>query len=69
MKTNEATTPAMTAEVDGQYLVIRVRMHPPRPSVSGKTLVVASSNGNVPTAAQVNGQLVVVGVNAYIRKA
>ena len=37
-------------------------------SKSGKTTIVASSGGNQPTAAVVDGQPVIVGVNCYIRK-
>jgi hypothetical protein len=39
-----------------------------RPSASGKTLVVASSNGNHATTCIVDGQPVVIGFNAYIKK-
>lgn len=39
---------------------------PPRPSGSGKTLLVASTGGNMQTDAVVNDQQVVVGLNAYI---
>lgn len=38
-----------------------------RPSASGKTMVIASSNGNIPTALVVDGKPVVIGVNAYIK--
>lgn len=59
----------MKAEIKDGMLVITMPMNPvPVASASGKTLVVASSHGNQPTAAQVNGQPVVIGVNAYIRK-
>jgi hypothetical protein len=37
------------------------------PSSTGKTLVVASSHGNQPTTATIDGKPVIVGVNAYIR--
>jgi hypothetical protein len=40
----------------------------PQPSASGKTLVVASSRGNQPTAATVDGKPVVIGLNAYIHR-
>ena len=40
----------------------------PRPSKSGKTMVIASTNGNIPTTAEYDGQPVTIGVNAYIRK-
>lgn len=36
------------------------------PSASGKTLVVASTRGNLKTNAKVNGQFVTLGLNAYI---
>ena len=49
-------------------LVIRVPLGNPQPSKTGKTLVVASSHGNQPTTATIDGQPVVIGVNAYIRK-
>ncbi len=38
-----------------------------RPSASGKTTVIASTNGNQPTALQVDGKPVIVGLNAYIK--
>lgn len=37
-------------------------------SKSGKSIVIASSNGNVTTDLKVKGKLLVVGVNAYIKK-
>ena len=39
----------------------------PTPSASGKTLVVATTHGNVPTDVKIDGKTVTVGVNAYIR--
>ena len=38
------------------------------PSKSGKTMLVASSGGNVTTTAMVEGKPVTVGLNAYIPK-
>lgn len=59
----------VTAEIKGGNLVITVPMNPsPVASASGKTMVVASSHGNISTTATVNGQPVTVGVNAYIRR-
>ena len=37
-------------------------------SKSGKTTIIATSGGNQPTNATVDGKPVIVGVNAYIRK-
>jgi len=59
----------MQVEIKGNDLVITIPMQKPTPSASGKTLVVASSHGNQPTSAQVDGKPVVVGLNAYIRNA
>lgn len=39
----------------------------PSPSASGKTLVIASSHGNMTTDQKFDGQAVVVGFNAYIK--
>jgi hypothetical protein len=58
----------MNATIEGKDLVIRIPLQNPQPSKSGKTLVVASTNGNQPTTAQVNGKPLTIGVNAYIRK-
>jgi hypothetical protein len=57
----------MKVTIEGGELVIRLPLHrPPRPSVSGKTLVIASTRGNQRTEAVIDGQPVTVGVNAYI---
>jgi hypothetical protein len=59
----------MKVTIEGGELVIRLPLHdPPVPSGSGKNLVVATTHGNQQTEAVVNGQPVVLGVNAYIRK-
>jgi len=59
----------MKAEIKNGNLVITIPMNPkPVPSASGKTLVVASSHGNVKTDAEVDGKSVTVGLNAYIHK-
>ncbi len=57
----------MKATIENGELVIRLPINtPPKASASGKTLVVATSHGNKATEAIVDGQKVVVGVNAYI---
>ena len=57
------------AKLDEQAktLTLVLDLQEPAPSSTGKTLVVASTHGNVPTDVQVNGKPVIVGVNAYIR--
>jgi len=57
----------MKAEIKNNQLIITVDLQDPTPSKSGKTMVVASSRGNTPTTATVNGQPVIVGLNAYIK--
>ena len=59
----------MTAEIKEGFLLIAIAVQdPPQPSKSGKTLVVASTHGNLATTAEVDGKPVVIGLNAYIRK-
>jgi len=48
------------------YLVITLPIEPSR-SKSGKSIVVASTRGNQPSTAMVNGKQVTIGVNAYIK--
>ena len=57
----------MKTTIKDNVLHIEIPLHPPHPSSSGKTLTVARSNGNKPTDVQINGQTVIVGVNAYIK--
>jgi hypothetical protein len=53
--------------IENGFLIVKLPLQPPTPSQSGKTLVVASSYGNQPTTASIDGKPVIVGVNAYIR--
>ena len=57
----------MKTTIKDNVLHIEIPLHAPRPSATGKTLTVASSNGNKPTEATINGLPVIVGVNAYIK--
>ncbi len=58
------------ARIDEQAktLTLVLDLQEPTPSASGKTLVVATTHGNVPSDVEVNGKTVTVGCNAYIRK-
>jgi hypothetical protein len=56
----------MQVSIDGKDLVIRIPMTDPRPSASGKTLVVATSSGNKVTEVTIKGQPIIIGLNAYI---
>lgn len=57
----------MKAEIKNGKLIVEIDTQSPTPSATGKTLVIASSHGNQPTAAMVNGKPVIIGLNAYIR--
>jgi len=59
----------MTAEVKDGVLLIEIPLErKPRPSTSGKTLLVASTGGFRTTEAEVQGQKVKISVNATISK-
>ena len=57
------------AKIDEQAktLTLVLELQDPTPSASGKTLVVATTHGNVPSQVQIDGKPLIVGVNAYIR--
>ena len=57
------------AKIDepAKTLTLVLDLQEPTPSASGKTLVVATTHGNVPSQVQVDGKPLIVGVNAYIR--
>jgi len=59
---------AMQVKIENNELVIRISLEKPKPSSSGKTLIVASTGGNYQSDVEVNGKPVFVGVNAYIKK-
>lgn len=56
---------AATAVVKNGNLVITLPLQAPAASKSGRTMVVASTRGNVETEATVDGKKVIIGVNAY----
>ena len=58
---------AMTVEIRNNKLCIKIDLEKPTPSSSGKTLVVASTRGNVVTSAEVDGKPITIGLNAYIK--
>lgn len=59
----------MKAEVKDNQLIITIPISK-RPSASGKSIVIASSNGNHPTdnGLTIDGKILNIGVNAYISK-
>lgn len=58
----------MTAQIKDGNLVVTMPLQTPSPSRTGKTLVVASSHGNVKTAAEIDGKPITIGLNAYITR-
>ncbi len=59
---------ALKAEIKDNKLFIEIDLEKPTPSASGKTLVVASTHGNMVTSAEVDGKPLIVGINAYIKR-
>jgi hypothetical protein len=59
----------MKTEIKDGNLIITIPMQTPTPSASGKTLVVASTRGNMKTALLIDGKPVTIGLNAYISAA
>ena len=57
----------MKTTIKDNVLHIEIPLHTPRPSASGKTLTVASTNGNQPTEVKINDLPLIVGLNAYIK--
>lgn len=58
----------MKVEIKGKKLLIEIDLDEPRkPSASGKSIVVASTRGNKTTELIVDGQPLVVAVNAYVK--
>ena len=58
----------MDVKIEDGKLIIKIDMQEPTPSASGKTLVVATTHGNMTTQCLVNGKNLVIGLNAYIKK-
>ena len=54
-------------KIEGKKLIISMDLEDPKPSASGKTMVVASTRGNLTTNATIDGKPIVIGVNAYIK--
>ena len=57
----------MNVEIKDNKLCIEIDLETPTPSASGKTLVVASTHGNMATSAMIDGKPVIIGLNAYIK--
>ena len=58
----------MDVKIENGKLIISIELQEPTSSASGKTLVVATTHGNMVTSCVLNGKNIVVGLNAYIKK-
>ena len=58
----------MDVKIENGKLLISIELQEPTPSASGKTLVVATTHGNMVTQCVLNGKNVVIGLNAYVKK-
>jgi hypothetical protein len=58
----------VTIDEKKKQITIVADLQTPQPSKSGKTLVIASTRGNLKTSAQFQGKNVTVGLNVYIGK-
>ena len=54
-------------ETKTELTIVIEKNEKPTPSASGKSLIVATTHGNIPTTLQVNGKPLVISVNAYIK--
>ena len=54
----------MEVKIENGKLFIEIDLQEPTPSASGKTLVVATTHGNVVTDCVVDGKPVTIGLNA-----
>ncbi len=58
----------MEVKIENGKLHITIDLQEPTPSASGKTLVIATTHGNMTTPCLVDGKNVIIGLNAYIKK-
>lgn len=60
---------ALSAKVEGNKLHITIDLETPTTSKSGKTLVVASTHGNIMLDyVKIDGKPLTIGLNAYISR-
>ena len=59
---------AMKVEKKGKQLIITLDIHEARPSSTGKTMLVAGTNGNQTTDVEVDGKPLVIGCTCYYKK-
>ena len=57
----------VTIDLKSKTLTVVMPLETPKPSASGKTMVIASTRGNMVSDAQFNGKAVTIGLNAYFK--
>lgn len=58
----------MEVKIEKGFMTIKIAMNkPPKPSTSGKTLIIAGTGGAMKTDAEVDGKQVTVNLSAYIK--
>jgi hypothetical protein len=58
---------AISVEIKDKKLVITADIDEPKKSASGKTMVIASTHGNIVTPAQYQGKPIILGMNCYFK--
>ena len=57
----------MTVKIEGDKLIVTLPISP-RPSASGKSIVIASTAGNHESDVKYDGKPVIIGLNAYVKR-
>lgn len=57
----------METKIEKNHLIVKIPLQKPAPSKSGKTKIVATTNGFVVTDASVNDKPVHISLNAFIK--
>lgn len=66
-KAKEIRPHPISVSIERDELVLRMPLHEPVPSKSGKTMVVAGTMGALPTGLCLAGAHVILNANAYIK--
>ena len=53
--------------IEGRAVIITLPIEGPTPSASGKSMVLASTRGNLTTSTEWEGRAIVMGVNVYFK--
>lgn len=59
--------PTVVIDTKKKTMTVTMPLGKPTPSASGKTLVIASTRGNLKTGVKYEGKEITLGLNAYIK--